>query len=234
MLSTTLPVRVKINLSFSVFYGLNIFDHIFLDHLAREVEDRVFVWFHRLCRVDDKHKGRVEHLAKKECWFHTEKPRDDTQCPFKIGCGTAKHDSTATLSSRPCPRPEFEDSGQNLHRQEARHLQTSSSFFSFSSSSSFSSIPSSWLPPLIKRAEGVRVGSIWVALTARSEGGLTLAVLAIVIKVKMKDFSVSLQQNKFWVLTWFRKYDQISQDSPYFTTFQSWVVWWKTGCRKFM
>ena len=43
----------------------NIFDYIVLHHLAREVEDRVFVWFHRLRRVDDKHKGRVEHLAKK-------------------------------------------------------------------------------------------------------------------------------------------------------------------------
>ena len=35
-----------------------------LDHLAREVEDRVLVRLHRLGRVDDKHERRVQHLIQ--------------------------------------------------------------------------------------------------------------------------------------------------------------------------
>ena len=35
------------------------------------------------------------------------------------------HHSNCTSSRPDCPRPEFDDSGQNLQRQEARHLQTS-------------------------------------------------------------------------------------------------------------
>ena len=35
-----------------------------LDHLAREVEDRVLVRLHGLGRVDDKHERRVQHLIQ--------------------------------------------------------------------------------------------------------------------------------------------------------------------------
>ena len=211
----------------------NIFDFIVLDHLPREVEDRVFVWFHRLCRVDYKHKGRVEHLAKRNVDSTLKNPEMIHNAHSKSVVG-----QLYMILLQPChlglvPSRSLKILGRTCidkRRDTCKHHHPSSHFHPhhlFLPSphpdchlSSSGQKESGSAASGLHSQPGARGGSHWQSWPSSSRW-----------RWKIFQFCSNKTSFEFWPgfknMTRFHK---IHHTLPLFR----WVVWWKTGCRKFM